>query len=75
MPALELMGYTIQAGAFRNAENAVRLTEVLKDKGLDATYFVAPDKLFKVRFGNFPTKEKARQRAQSLKESGVIEEY
>jgi len=75
MPALELMGYTIQAGAFKNAENAVRLTEVLKDKGLDATYFRASDKFFKVRFGNFTTKEKARQRAQSLKESGVIEEF
>ena len=74
-PALELMKYTIQAGAFKKVENAVRLTEVLKDRGLDATYFVAPDKLFKVRFGNFPTKEKARQRAQSLKEAGVIEEF
>ena len=75
MPALELMGYTIQAGAFKNVENAVHLTEVLKDKGLDATYFLASDKFFKVRFGNFTTKEKARQRAQSLKESGVIEEF
>ena len=75
IPALELMGYTIQAGAFKKVENAVRLTEVLKDKGLNATYFLASDKFFKVRFGNFPTKEKARQRAQSLKESGVIEEF
>jgi len=73
--ALELMEYTIQAGAFKKVENAVRLTETLKDHGLDATYFVAPDKLFKVRFGNFPTKEKARQRAQSLIEAGVIEEF
>jgi cell wall-associated NlpC family hydrolase len=74
-PALELMKYTIQAGAFKKAENAARLTETLKDHGLEATYFVAPDKLFKIRFGNFPTKEKARQRAQSLKEAGVIEEF
>jgi len=74
-PALELMKYTIQAGAFKKVENAVRLTETLKDHGLDATYFVAHDKLFKVRFGNFPTKEKARQRAQRLKEAGVIEEF
>jgi cell wall-associated NlpC family hydrolase len=75
IPALELMEYTIQAGAFKNVENAVRLTETLKDHNLDATYFVAPDKLFKVRFGNFPTKEKARQRAEKLKEEGVIEEF
>lgn len=74
-PALELMGYTIQAGAFRKVENAVRLTETLQDRGLDATYFLASDKLFKVRFGNFTTKEKARQRAQSLKEAKVIAEF
>jgi cell wall-associated NlpC family hydrolase len=75
-PALELMGYTIQAGAFEKVENAVRLTERLKNNhGLDATYFLASDKLFKVRFGNFTTKEKARQRAQSLKGAKVIEEF
>ncbi len=74
-PKLELMGYTIQAGAFRKAENAFRLTEVLKNHGLDATYFLASDKLFKVRFGNFTTKEAAKLRAMSLKESGVISDF
>ena len=73
--SLELMGYTIQAGAFAKVQNAVRLTETLKDRGLDATYFVAADGLFKVRFGNFSTKEAARQKAQSLKDAGVIEEF
>jgi len=69
-------GYTIQAGAFKKVENAVRLTERLKNNhGLDATYFLASDKLFKVRFGNFTTKEKARQRAQSLKGAKIIEEF
>jgi len=71
---LELMGFTIQAGAFTKAENAARLTEALKTRGLDATYFVASDGLFKVRFGNYSTKEMARQKAQSLKDAGVIEE-
>ena len=70
-----MMGYTIQAGAFRKAENAFRLTEILKERGLDATYFLASDKLFKVRFGNFTTKDSARQRAISLKEAGIIEEF
>lgn len=75
-PALELMGYTIQAGAFKKVENAVRLTERLKNNhGLDATYFLASDKFFKVRFGNFTTKELARKRAQSLKEAKIIEEF
>jgi cell wall-associated NlpC family hydrolase len=73
--SLELMGFTIQAGAFAKVENAVRLTELLKDRGLDATYFMAADRLFKVRFGNFSTKEAARQRAQSLKDTGVIEDF
>lgn len=74
-PPLELMKYTIQAGAFRKVENAVRLTEVLKDRGLDATYFLASDKFFKVRFGNFATKETARQKAESLKDAKVIKEF
>jgi len=73
--SLQLMGYTIQAGAFAKVQNAVRLTETLKDQGLDATYFLAKDGLFKVRFGNFATKEMARQRAQRLRDSGVIEEF
>ena len=73
--SLQLMGYTIQAGAFAKVQNAVRLTETLKDYGLDATYFLAKDGLFKVRFGNFATKEMARQKAQQLRDSGIIEEF
>lgn len=69
------MGYTIQAGAFARVENAVRLTQRLKGQGLPATYFRADDGLFKVRFGNFATKESARLRAESLAHAGVIEEY
>lgn len=73
---LKLMGYAIQAGAFKNVHNAARLTERLKnDHALDATYFLASDKFFKVQFGNFTTKESARQRAFSLKEKKVIEEF
>lgn len=72
---LAVMGYTIQAGAFAQVENAVRLTEKLKSQGLDATYFKAADGLFKVRFGNFTSKEQARLRAQSMQKAGVIEEF
>ncbi len=75
-PSLELMRFTIQAGAFKKVENAARLTEKLKNNhGLDATYFLAPDKFFKVRFGNFATKELARKRAVSLVEAKIIEEF
>jgi len=73
--SLEPMGFTIQAGAFAKVENAVRLTERLKMHRLDATYYVAEDRFFKVRFGNFSSKEVAREKAQSLKDAGVIEDF
>jgi cell wall-associated NlpC family hydrolase len=73
--SLELMGFTIQAGAFAKVENAAHLTETLKARGLNATYFLSISGLFKVRFGNFPAKEMARQKALSLKNSGVIDDY
>jgi cell wall-associated NlpC family hydrolase len=73
--ALPRLGYTIQAGAFANAENAARLTRSLQDKGLEATYFVARQGLYKVRFGNFPTREQARTRAEELRKAGIFEEF
>jgi cell wall-associated NlpC family hydrolase len=73
--SLELMGFTIQVGAFAKIENAVRLTETLNARGLNATYFLAVNGLFKVRFGNFPAREMARQKALSLKNAGVIGDY
>ncbi len=73
--SLAVMGHTIQAGAFADVQNAVRLTERLKGQGLDATYFKASDGLFKVRFGNFSSKELARTRAQALQRAGIIEEF
>jgi cell wall-associated NlpC family hydrolase len=73
--ALPRLGYTIQAGAFANAENAARFTGFLKEKGLDSTYFVARRGLYKVRFGNYPTKEQARARAEQLRKDGIIEEF
>jgi len=72
---LKRMGYTIQAGAFANADNAVRFSETLCSRGLDATYFAAQTGLYKVRFGNFASKDAARKRALSLKKAGVIEEF
>lgn len=73
--ALPRLGYTIQAGAFANVENAARLTRSLKEKGLESTYFVARQGLYKVRFGNFRTKDQARDRAEELLKDGVIEEF
>lgn len=69
------MGYTIQAGAFSDVNNAARFTEALRRFDLDATYFAARTGLYKVRFGNFPTKEAARERAEALKSQGIIEAF
>jgi hypothetical protein len=72
---LPRLGYTIQAGAFARAENAARFTDLLREKGLESTYFVARRGLYKVRFGNFPTKERARAQAEELRREGIIEEF
>lgn len=72
---LDRMGYTIQVGAFTNIDNAVRLTRSLEEKGLEAYYFLYKTGLYKVRFGDFPTKEIARQRADNLRAAGVVDEY
>jgi cell wall-associated NlpC family hydrolase len=69
------MGYTIRVGAFSHVENAVRLTDLLRDRGLEATYFAARVGLYKVSFGNYPSKMIAREKAENLKSSGVIDEY
>jgi len=78
--ALPRMGYTIQAGAFASPVNAARLAERLQGLGLNAVYFAAPPdaagrKLFKVRFGDFPTREAARARAEALRSEGAIEAF
>lgn len=72
---LARMGYTVQAGAFSVAENASRLTTVLQRQGINATCFVAEEGLYKVRLGNFSTRAAARDKAESLQMTGIIEEY
>jgi cell wall-associated NlpC family hydrolase len=72
---LQRMGYTIQAGAFAVVENAARLADILSGQGLDAIYFKAEDGLFKVRFGDFTSREHARKTAERLKTSGIIEAF
>jgi hypothetical protein len=76
-PAREiaLMQYTIQAGAFSDVQNAVRLTRSLEAKGLSAYYFRAKDGLFKVRFGEFSLPSEALDRAQALLSEGIIDVY
>jgi hypothetical protein len=72
---LPQLGFTIQVGAFTVVGNAIRLTASLNRQNLDAYYFLHPSGLYKVRFGDFSTKELARQRAENLVTAGTIEEF
>ena len=72
---LPRLGFTIQAGAFAQVEHAARLAEALQAKGLNAIYYAAKPDLYRVRFGDFPTREAARARAEALKAAGVILEF
>lgn len=76
-PAEELppMHYTIQVGAFANMDNAVRLTAKLQAQGLNAYHFLHDSGLYKVRFGNYPTKNAALKRAEYLAAEGIIDAY
>jgi cell wall-associated NlpC family hydrolase len=69
------MGYSIQVGAFSNSENAVHLTESLEKQGMSAYYFHHKSGLFKVRFGDYPTREAARIKAEALVQAGIFSEY
>lgn len=69
------MGYTVQVGAFSNLSNAVRLSETLEERGLNAYYFIHRKGFYKVRFGNFTSKESARKNAEDLHALGIIDEY
>jgi hypothetical protein len=72
---LPQMGYTIQAGAFSQVVNAARLTDKLNDSDLNAYYFAYNKELYKVRFGNFPSREEACERAKNLHSEGIISEF
>lgn len=67
--------YIIQAGAFSNMENAVRYTEKLRRRGIDAYHFLHHSGLYKVRFGNFPSKTTAVNKAKQLITAGLINDF
>ncbi len=72
---LSRMGYAIQVGAFSQAGNAAKLASSLNKDSLDAYYFLYNQGLYKVRFGNFPTRELAAREAEMLKALSVIDNY
>ena len=72
---LAKLGYSIQVGAFTNLDNAVRLSKALERRGLDAYYFAHKTGLYKVRFGDFPTKKAAHKKAETVRAAGIIKAY
>ena len=72
---LAMLGHTIQVGAFAELDNAVRLMQKLDALGLDAYYYRHASGLYKVRFGNYPSRKEAEARALQLRKAGVIEAF
>lgn len=72
---LQRMGYAIQVGAFSVVDNAIKLNKSLRKKGLNAYYFAHPSGLYKVRFGDFRSRQAAEKKAQRLLRAGIIDEY
>jgi hypothetical protein len=66
--------YSIQVGAFKSFSNADAYSRKL-DKYVDAFSFKDKDGFFKVRFGNYASRENAHIRAQQLKGINIIDEY
>ena len=69
------IGYAIQAGAFSKRQNAAGLTAILKKQGVDAYYFLHETGLYKVRFGDFPSKTSAKTYAENLHANRIIDVY
>jgi cell wall-associated NlpC family hydrolase len=69
------LGYAIQAGAFKQVDNAANFALKLERDNLDPYYFRDKDGLYKVRFGNFKTKELALKSARELVRLNILAEY
>lgn len=73
--AVTRTGYTVQVGAFSILDNARRLAQALNDIGLDAYYFPQGSGLYRVRFGDFPSRDAAVREAKRLLERELVEDY
>ena len=69
------LGHAIQMGAFADVKNAERFTAKLQAKGIEAFYFRKDNGVYAVRFGDFPSKEKARVVARRLVAEQMIDSY
>lgn len=75
LKGLSKLGFAIQMGAFADLKNAERFTSRLQAKGLDAFYFRKDNGIYAVRFGDFPSKEKARAVAKKLVDERLIDTF
>lgn len=71
----QLLGYTIQTGAFSDLDNAVRMTDSLNEQDCDAFYFRHESGLFKVRLGDYSSYGEAEEAARSLLVNKIISDY
>jgi len=69
------IGFAIQVGAFREVKNAERLAARLQEKGVEAFYFRKDNGVYAVRFGDFRTREAARQSAVKLQKDKILTSY
>ncbi|HXE97528.1 MAG TPA: NlpC/P60 family protein [Dongiaceae bacterium] len=69
------LGHAIQMGAFADVKNAERFTAKLQAKGIEAFYFRKDNGVYAVRFGDFPSWEKARVVAKKLVAERLIDSY
>ncbi len=69
------LGHAIQMGAFADVKNAERFTAKLQEKGIEAFYFRKDNGVYAVRFGDFPSKDKARAVARRLVADRMISSY
>jgi len=69
------LGHAIQMGAFADVKNAERFTARLQAKGIEAFYFRKDNGVYAVRFGDFPSKDKARAVANRLVADHLIDSY
>ncbi|MGB7919915.1 MAG: NlpC/P60 family protein [Desulfobacterales bacterium] len=72
---LEHVRFAVQLGAFSNVDNAVRLTEALQQTGLNAYHFSDESGFYKVRFGNYSSRELAIEAAEIYRARGLITDY
>ncbi len=69
------LGHAIQMGAFADVKNAERFTARLQAKGIEAFYFRKDNGVYAVRFGDFPSREKARAAAKRLVADRMIDSF